>query len=762
MAVWGARMNPGRPPGFGGVVVDSSGVIAWNPCRYRGAWPFVVLLSCSTRPAPTMEGASAGQVSPVRPPEPDLVVGDRHCDERCCPSGMRVARDGSGGAEDSTQTDMVACLVGSREADELRARTVGSVIVAGDGDDVVTGSPRRDTVMADDGDDTVDGGPGSDHLDGGFGDDRIAGGPHGDLILGGPGDDVIFGEQESGSSDHPGPDIIHGGPGRDRIEGGPGEDEIFGGVGADVLRGGDDDDTLIGHRGDDELYGGQGRDWLSGGAGDDESRGGPGGDFIHSGLGRDVAYGEEGNDTFFINGECELQPGEIIDGGPGADTVHSPLTEDELRERGVELVSIETFRLWGAREHRPGGTIGSETVCRAQDPTLAVIEVSGEVSGLEVMWMDEERRLRRSDEVRTGSWSVVTLYRFHVDTVYLGDTDPGETLTVILPGGSIRRPQGGHTTQAACCFRPIEPQRRYRLVLRELRARDGTQQGWEYEMLTESPPNHSLVLPLGARGSISLASMEPFSFYGPPCPGVPKPESLPSNRRAIIWANSLGYRWDQSVDICGGSDPCMIARPRAFMDFNMMMPDECSSISNFEIVFSDAARGISNGGILDGTWGVHPPGVSTNPTTFRACDSSELEDGINCIALDLPRPDLGGASQQLDLGGYNGRANVESDATMKSMSWPTLEEAQELDITLRHDLPYGDVCEGLGPGGFSFYQLVTHELGHTFGLAHAEDGCDVNMYESQVARWNVHEESRFRVLYPSHEFEFPDNMYVAP
>ena len=37
----------------------------------------------------------------------------------------------------------------------------------------------------------------------------------------------------------------------------------------------------------------------------------------------------------------------------------------------------------------------------------------------------------------------------------------------------------------------------------------------------------------------------------------------------------------------------------------------------------------SSGGTIDGTWGVHPPGVSTNPTSLRACDASKEDDGLS-------------------------------------------------------------------------------------------------------------------------------------
>ncbi|MEM9461372.1 MAG: hypothetical protein AAGF11_44825 [Myxococcota bacterium] len=662
-------------------------------------------------------------------------------------------------AETATPAGVNVCLVASAGADEIRARPSGGVIVAGDGNDRVEGSGMRDTVLGDDGDDVIVGARGSDHLDGGFGNDRIEAGDNGDLVLGGPGNDTIFGDQAKGTAEHPGPDVLHGGPGIDTIDGGPGKDEIFGGLGADELRGGDDDDTLIGNQGDDEIEGGNGRDWVSGGAGNDTIRGGPGGDLLHAGIGRDAAYGDEGDDTFVINGECEIEPGELIDGGPGADRVISPLTEQELLQRGVRLVSVETFiQRWrgpvGSNEH-----IGSDRACRFQDPAVEVIEVSGAITSSDVLWLDQERVLREPDGLRHGSWDVVTRHQLHVDTVYLGDISPGQTLPIVLAGGTLEMTDGSSTAESACCFSPIHEGGRYRLVLRELRAHDGTRSGWEYEWLVESPPNHSLVLRLSEQGPISFASTMLPEGYGPRCPEIPNTASFASNRKAILWANTLGSRWDQSVAVCGGTQPCLVAAPTASMDPNMTLPEGCEESQTFRSVFSDAARIISRGAVTAGTWGVHPPGVATNPASLTACDTSKADDGRSCIALDRPRPDLGGAANQRNIGGYNGRTNLQAKATAKSMAWPTLKQAYEVDITLAHDLPHGDVCDGF-VGEFLFSPLVTHELGHAFGLAHVDDGCDVNMLESQVARWGAHEKARFRVLYPSHEFEFPDNVYV--
>ena len=404
------------------------------------------------------------------------------------------------------------------------------------------------------------------------------------------------------------------------------------------MRGEDDDDTLIGGQGDDELAGGEGLDWISGGAGNDTIRGGAGNDVIHPGMGRDDSRGGEGDDTFTVHGECEIEPGEVIDGGAGEDKLVSSLTEQELIERGVKLVSIENFVQRYRGLTKQDEAIGSDAICRLQDPELQSIEVSGTVTDEEVLWKDEEGTLREQDGTLHGSWDIVTRYHLQIDTVYLGAVQAGETIPILIPGGSIDAADGTGLSGSGCCYTSIHSGRRYRLELREARAHDGTQIGWEYEWLLEAVVNHALVLPLGAHGPISFAAMNLPEGYGPPCPEVPRPAAFASNRKAIEWARSLGYRWDQSEDICGGGDPCMIAAPRASMDRNMTTPDDCEDVETFRSTFSDAARIISNGGLVSGMWGVHPPGVATNPAPLGACDTSENDDDISCIAVSEPRP----------------------------------------------------------------------------------------------------------------------------
>ena len=104
-------------------------------------------------------------------------------------------------------------------------------------------SIARDTwiedVIAGSGNDRLSGGAGDDWLPGNAGDDRLSGGSGNDLLQGGAGDDSLWG--------------------------GAGDDELWGDNGDDSLSGDDGDDFLFGNAGDDRLSGGSGNDLLQGG-----------------------------------------------------------------------------------------------------------------------------------------------------------------------------------------------------------------------------------------------------------------------------------------------------------------------------------------------------------------------------------------------------------------------------------------------------------------------------------------------------------------
>ncbi|MGQ0742762.1 MAG: calcium-binding protein [Acidimicrobiales bacterium] len=130
-----------------------------------------------------------------------------------------------------------------------------------DGDDVLTGTSRRDVIHGGRGDDVIRGLGGDDILCGGQGKDFLSGGDGKDRLYGGSGKDLLVGGD--------GDDDLHGGEENDRLRGGGGRDSLFGGNGNDRLAGGADDDTLAGENDSDRLLGGPGQDSFAGGDGSD-------------------------------------------------------------------------------------------------------------------------------------------------------------------------------------------------------------------------------------------------------------------------------------------------------------------------------------------------------------------------------------------------------------------------------------------------------------------------------------------------------------
>ncbi len=124
----------------------------------------------------------------------------------------------------------------------------------------------------------------------GLGSDHYAGGASAfNLVLAGPGDDRMTGGRFR--------DSLQGGSGNDSGGSGAGRDILLGNSGNDKLNGGADDDLLSGNAGNDVLVGGAGADLLGGGAGMDRLSGGPGPDQLIGGPGKDRLNGGPGNNT---------------------------------------------------------------------------------------------------------------------------------------------------------------------------------------------------------------------------------------------------------------------------------------------------------------------------------------------------------------------------------------------------------------------------------------------------------------------------------
>ncbi len=159
----------------------------------------------------------------------------------------------------------------------------------GDGDDRAAPlgpGTSRVSVIAGPGDDHVTGGEAREWLDGGEGADTLLGGAGDDMLIGGPGRDVLDGSEGADTASYmedppvvvdladPGPDGPADDPdtvtGVEHVYGSAGADVLRGDAGPNLLQGGAGDDIVDGREGDDELYGATGRDRVLGGPGDDE------------------------------------------------------------------------------------------------------------------------------------------------------------------------------------------------------------------------------------------------------------------------------------------------------------------------------------------------------------------------------------------------------------------------------------------------------------------------------------------------------------
>jgi Ca2+-binding RTX toxin-like protein len=112
-----------------------------------------------------------------------------------------------------------------------------NLVLAGEGDDRMTGGRFRDSLQGGSGDDSAAAGAGRDILLGNSGNDKLNAGADDDLLSGNAGNDVLIGG--------PGADLLGGGAGMDRLSGGPGPDQLIGGPGKDRLKGGPGNNTLV-------------------------------------------------------------------------------------------------------------------------------------------------------------------------------------------------------------------------------------------------------------------------------------------------------------------------------------------------------------------------------------------------------------------------------------------------------------------------------------------------------------------------------------
>jgi Ca2+-binding RTX toxin-like protein len=268
-------------------------------------------------------------------------------------------------------------------------------ILAGTGNDAITGTTGDDNIFGEAGIDTLNGGSGNDSLNGGDGIDTLNGGDGADslsgaggddILSGGAGDDTFFVGQDEGG------DSYNGGDGYDVIKatwnnvligiksltgieafsastyynvnlaGTASADnldftnvsiswtpQILAGAGDDIITGTTGNDNIFGEVGNDTLNGGQGADTLTGGDGNDALNGGDGNDILAGNLGNDSFSGGAGDDIFLVAGTGDGV--DTFDGGAGYDIIKaagantaigiaSILNVEEISNGGFANVSI--------------------------------------------------------------------------------------------------------------------------------------------------------------------------------------------------------------------------------------------------------------------------------------------------------------------------------------------------------------------------------------------------------------------------------------
>jgi Ca2+-binding RTX toxin-like protein len=243
----------------------------------------------------------------------------------------------AGLGNDSLAAIEAAILTGSPAPNTLDASSFsGSVtLVGGDGNDVLRGTAR---------DDSLDGGNGDDRIEISLSDDVVAGGLGTDTVeaRGGPADDVLslvvppdvevltlFGDAGSDrftvaasaqvvvlADAGPGNDAfdLSGVPGAVFLSGGPGSDTLSGGLAADFLDGGPGTDSLAGNAGNDTLQGSQDGDVISGGDGNDSlvatldaaAETATANDTLLGGAGDDTLEGSPGDDALAGDADSDL------------------------------------------------------------------------------------------------------------------------------------------------------------------------------------------------------------------------------------------------------------------------------------------------------------------------------------------------------------------------------------------------------------------------------------------------------------------------
>jgi hypothetical protein len=233
-------------------------------------------------------------------------------------------------------------------------------IIAGDGNDQITGSSTANHVMTGDGDDVVNTGGGNDTIVGGdgAGNDSYIGGDGVDTVIyTSASSNLLINLSQSGvnatgadidSDQLTGIENVIGGSGNDRIVGGAGVNQLYGGAGNDNLYSYLEDflASAAVNDGANVLDGGEGNDTLRGSGGVETLRGGDGDDSLGGRGGADLIDGGEGIDMAVLT-RIHLSSDYTFD---FAQAVAGEIVEPD----GAHFVSIERGAVFRRRRRRLG------------------------------------------------------------------------------------------------------------------------------------------------------------------------------------------------------------------------------------------------------------------------------------------------------------------------------------------------------------------------------------------------------------------------
>ncbi len=215
---------------------------------------------------------------------------------------------------------VVDLVAGTGNAATVDALTSFAGVIAGAGNDTVTGTSSNESFALGAGNDQLSAGSGNDSIDGGPGSDLLRGGQGADTIIGGADrDTATYDERTSGEPLN----ITLASPGGD---GAAGENDTLQGV--EDVTGGASSDVIAGDDGPNTILGGNGLNTLDGLGGDDVVRGGENRDVISGGPGRDQLFGEGDDDSInafdseidtvscgaALDDDAQVDSGDVVDG----------------------------------------------------------------------------------------------------------------------------------------------------------------------------------------------------------------------------------------------------------------------------------------------------------------------------------------------------------------------------------------------------------------------------------------------------------------